>query len=235
MTQQALAKVVQRAIGDAAFRRQLNSDPAGALRGFDLTADEVSAVRAGDAGRLSALGIDQRMSKVFIAGGSLSGPSRLSSTDMTGSPAAVDAASASAGNRMSIPSDPDRVLNADDGGGISTTRSAINDPDNVRIVNADTTSETTSSSFRTGDDWKFADRGAAQASRGSDDWAKSGFVDKSEGYLTKDAGASGAPGSAVTDAHDRGGLTAHDISAPTTPDAAPDGSAQADGTNIIPH
>jgi hypothetical protein len=199
------------------------------------------------------------MSKVFIAGGSLSGPSRLSSTDMTGSPAAVDAASASAGNRMSIPSDPDRVLNADDGGGISTTRSAINDPDNVRIVNADdgggisttrsaindpdnvrivnadTTSETTSSSFRTGDDWKFADRGAAQASRGSDDWAKSGFVDKSEGYLTKDAGASGAPGSAVTDAHDRGGLTAHDISAPTTPDAAPDGSAQADGTNIIPH
>ena len=69
MSKEALAKVVQRAISDAGFRRQLNSDPAGALRGFDLSADEVSALRAGDAGRLSSLGIDQRMSKSFTLAG----------------------------------------------------------------------------------------------------------------------------------------------------------------------
>ena len=73
MSKEALAKVVQRAISDAGFRRQLNSDPAGALKGFDLSADEVSALRTGDAGRLSTLGIDQRMSKSFaLAGAALS-------------------------------------------------------------------------------------------------------------------------------------------------------------------
>src|SRR5947208_1199040 len=54
MSKEALAKVVQRAISDAAFRRQLNSDPSGALRGFDLSADEASALRTGDAGRVSS-------------------------------------------------------------------------------------------------------------------------------------------------------------------------------------
>ena len=38
MSKEALAKVVQRAISDGAFRRQLSSDPGTALRGFDLTA-----------------------------------------------------------------------------------------------------------------------------------------------------------------------------------------------------
>ena len=43
MSKEALAKVVQRAISDGAFRRQLSSDPGTALRGFDLTADESAA------------------------------------------------------------------------------------------------------------------------------------------------------------------------------------------------
>src|SRR2546422_10130812 len=60
-----LEKVIQRAISDAAFRRQLQSNPEGALRGFKLTSEEVAALRSGDAGRLTSLGIDQRMSKVF--------------------------------------------------------------------------------------------------------------------------------------------------------------------------
>jgi len=65
MSKEALAKVVQRAISDGAFRRQLSSDPGTALRGFDLTADESAAIRSGDSGRLSSLGVDLRMSKVF--------------------------------------------------------------------------------------------------------------------------------------------------------------------------
>ena len=66
MSKEALAKVVQRAISDGAFRRQLSSDPGTALRGFDLTADESAAIRSGDSGRLSTLGVDLRMSKAFM-------------------------------------------------------------------------------------------------------------------------------------------------------------------------
>ena len=65
MSKEAIAKVVQRAISDGAFRRQLSSDPATALRGFDLTADETAAIRSGDAGRLTAMGVELRMSKAF--------------------------------------------------------------------------------------------------------------------------------------------------------------------------
>jgi len=65
MSKEALAKVVQRAISDGAFRRQLSSDPATALRGFDLTSDEAAAIRSGDAGRLTAMGVELRMSKAF--------------------------------------------------------------------------------------------------------------------------------------------------------------------------
>jgi hypothetical protein len=65
MSKEALAKVVQRAISDGAFRRQLSTDPGTALRGFDLTSDESAAIRSGDSSRLSTLGVDLRMSKAF--------------------------------------------------------------------------------------------------------------------------------------------------------------------------
>jgi len=65
VSKEALAKVVQRSISDAAFRRQLATDPSGALRGYDLSGDEKSALRSGDPGRLSAFGVEQRMSKAF--------------------------------------------------------------------------------------------------------------------------------------------------------------------------
>ena len=64
-----LERVIQRAISDAAFRRQLQSNPEAALRGFKLTDSEVAALRSGDAGKLTSLGIDQRMSKTFSFGG----------------------------------------------------------------------------------------------------------------------------------------------------------------------
>ena len=68
MSSKNLEKVIQRAISDAAFRRQLQSNPEAALRGFKLTSDEVTALRSGDAGRLMSLGVDQRMSKAFQIG-----------------------------------------------------------------------------------------------------------------------------------------------------------------------
>ena len=83
MSKEAITKVVQRAISDAGFRRQLSTDPTGALRGFDLSADEAAAIRAGDAGRLSALGVDQRMSKAFVLGGAAAAATRPGSTDLS--------------------------------------------------------------------------------------------------------------------------------------------------------
>jgi hypothetical protein len=71
-----LDKVIQRAISDAAFRRQLQANPQAALRGFKLTDDEVAALRSGDAGKLGSLGIDQRMSKAFVAFGAMGQASR---------------------------------------------------------------------------------------------------------------------------------------------------------------
>ena len=73
-----LDKVIQRAISDAAFRRQLQANPQAALRGFKLTDDEVAALRSGDAGKLGSLGIDQRMSKAFAAFGAMGQASRAS-------------------------------------------------------------------------------------------------------------------------------------------------------------
>jgi hypothetical protein len=293
MSKEALAKVVQRAISDASFRRQLSSDTAGALRGFDLTPDEVSALRAGDAGRLSTLGVDQRMSKSFALGG-MAAATRMAQSDLTaGTPTAFD--DGSAGARTIIPHDPESTLTADLDGSAASIRSANNDdPDGFLAANARASGGT--GSVRTGDDWKYADRGTAAApvegspeadaaaqqasgagmanypahdglagpsaagsARAGDDWARAGsagvddsgrigaarlddasgsssgartvnddpdgflaanknadfsgaatgegtgFIDDSEGYLTKVGYDPNAATSAVTDAHERGG------------------------------
>lgn len=68
MSKGTLGQVVKRALSDAGFRRQLQSDPEGALKGFDLTSDERAALRTGDASKLTSLGVDQRMSKTFAMG-----------------------------------------------------------------------------------------------------------------------------------------------------------------------
>src|SRR5687767_13525085 len=163
MSKEALAKVVQRAISDASFRRQLSSDTTGALRGFDLTPDEVSALRAGDAGRLSTLGVDQRMSKSYALGG-MAAATRMAQSDLTtGSPNAIDDGASGVG-RTAIPHDPEAAATADlDGAASSRSASALNDdPDGFLAANARATGGT--GSVRSGDDWKFADRSVSQGS-----------------------------------------------------------------------
>src|SRR2546428_10978769 len=61
--------VVQRAISDAAFRSQLRSDPAKALRGLSLSPEETRALTSGDSARLVALGVEQWLSKMLTAPG----------------------------------------------------------------------------------------------------------------------------------------------------------------------
>jgi hypothetical protein len=85
VSNESVKKVVQRAISDGAFRRQLSTDPTTALRGFDLSAAETAAIRSGDAGRLSAFGVDLRMSKAFLLGandGTASSVSNVVASDL---------------------------------------------------------------------------------------------------------------------------------------------------------
>ena len=93
MSKEAVAKVVQRAISDGGFRRQLSSDPASALKGFDLSAAETAAIRSGDPGRLSAFGVDLRMSKAFT----LSADSASNTGALTGGTNAAGNASFTSG------------------------------------------------------------------------------------------------------------------------------------------
>jgi hypothetical protein len=99
-----LETVIQRAISDAAFRRQLQSNPEAALRGFKLTQDEVAALRSGDATKLMSLGIDQRMSKVFTVPGE--GLNRASIGDLT------EGAYSPASGPAPVLRDPDNPANA---------------------------------------------------------------------------------------------------------------------------
>jgi hypothetical protein len=116
MASKNLGTVIQRAISDGAFRRQLQSDPAAALRGFNLTPDEVAAIRSGDSSKLMSLGVDQRMSKAFIAnGGAII---HTTTSDLSaGGIASTIAADNTAGTREGIVGDP------------ASTSRAINDAD----------------------------------------------------------------------------------------------------------
>ena len=110
MSKGTVNQVIQRAIGDAAFRRQLQSDPKKALSGFDLTADERSAITSGDPGKLTALGVDQRMSKAF----NLSGISAASASAVS-----PDLAGASAKSLIDEGAGAGRATSATDTGGAS--------------------------------------------------------------------------------------------------------------------
>jgi hypothetical protein len=61
---EALNQVIERASTDEAFRARLQSDPAGALAGYDLTPEERAALSSGDHEAIQALGVDARISKV---------------------------------------------------------------------------------------------------------------------------------------------------------------------------
>jgi hypothetical protein len=97
MSKEAVARVVQRAISDGAFRRQLSKDPASALKGFELSADEAAAIRSGDAGRLTAFGVDLRMSKAFTLSGDSATEGAMNTGALTSSADAVGNASLNSG------------------------------------------------------------------------------------------------------------------------------------------
>lgn len=105
MSKEAVAKVVQRAISDGAFRRQLSTDPNKALRGFDLSPAETAAIRSGDSGRLTAFGVDLRMSKAFTLAGMDSGSQVVTSDLAGGESAALTSSDGAAGSGALIAGD----------------------------------------------------------------------------------------------------------------------------------
>lgn len=68
MSKRALEQVLMRIVSDADFRKQLRTDPDGALRLFDLTADERAAVLGGNAMALLDFGIDKRIVQMLPPG-----------------------------------------------------------------------------------------------------------------------------------------------------------------------
>lgn len=147
MSKGTLGQVVKRAISDAAFRRQLQTDPDGALKGFDLTGEERAALRSGDASKLSGFGIDQRMSKAFALGEGASAVTARGNigTDLSNSDSAraafidqdsVDAGGARAAliDQQSADGSGARAGLIDQGAGGG--RAALSDSDRLGQVNA---------------------------------------------------------------------------------------------------
>lgn len=63
MSRESVLAITERAENDAAFREQCVVDPAKALSGYDLTAEERAALVLGDRDQLVSLGADERVTK----------------------------------------------------------------------------------------------------------------------------------------------------------------------------
>ncbi len=63
MSMQAVTQLLERALNDETFATQLKTNFDTAIKGYDLTADEIAALKKGDASTLRAMGVDERLSK----------------------------------------------------------------------------------------------------------------------------------------------------------------------------
>jgi hypothetical protein len=60
---QAVTQILERALSDITFREQLKTNFDAAIKGYDLTPDEITALKKGDEATLRAMGVDERLSK----------------------------------------------------------------------------------------------------------------------------------------------------------------------------
>src|SRR5256885_8293545 len=252
-----LERVIQRAISDAAFRRQLQSNPEAALRGFKLTDTEVAALRSGDAGKLTSLGIDQRMSKTFTfggdslasrasIGGDLTSGAGMSLADRSAGSvnSAIDSENTSGATRPVIPGDASGSTPAFDPGTVSgstsvgdpmaegITTSRFGDPDNAGHARGYIGGQAAPTSDA------MEDQSHAFAATRSADVAASAQAAPIEGtpeeFAFRDQGASAARGSVTADpdnpANARGYVGEQGASAATASNIGdPDNAAHARG------
>jgi hypothetical protein len=67
MSKQTVTKVLERAIDDQTFATQLKTNFDAAIKGYDLTADEIAALKNTDESALRAMGVEERLSKSWLA------------------------------------------------------------------------------------------------------------------------------------------------------------------------
>jgi hypothetical protein len=73
MSKEAVQTVISKAVSDDKFREALFANPDKALDGYDLTEDEIAALKHIDAESMQSLtgSLDERISKAFIIGWSV--------------------------------------------------------------------------------------------------------------------------------------------------------------------
>ncbi len=64
MSREGLVHFVTRALEDEKFRAEVKANPDAALAQFDLTAEEIAAIKSADRSKLQEMGIDERVSKM---------------------------------------------------------------------------------------------------------------------------------------------------------------------------
>jgi len=64
MSKQVVIQVRERAVSDQDFAKQLKANFDTAIKGYDLTADEIATLKKGDEGALRAMGVEERLSKM---------------------------------------------------------------------------------------------------------------------------------------------------------------------------
>ena len=70
MSKEAVQTVIGKAVADTKFREALFANPDAALAGYDLTQDEINALKSVDAESMETLAgnLDERISKAFVIG-----------------------------------------------------------------------------------------------------------------------------------------------------------------------
>ena len=63
MSREGVATFLMRVMEDEGFRNQLKASPEATLAQFDLTPDEVAAIKSADPSKIQELGVDERVSK----------------------------------------------------------------------------------------------------------------------------------------------------------------------------
>jgi hypothetical protein len=64
MSREGVASFLVKVMEDEGFRSQLKASPEATLAQFDLTADEIAAIKSADPSKIQELGVDERVSKV---------------------------------------------------------------------------------------------------------------------------------------------------------------------------
>jgi len=67
MSREGVASFLVKVMEDEGFRTQLKASPEATLAQFDLTPEEIAAIKSADPSKIQELGVDERVSKVAAA------------------------------------------------------------------------------------------------------------------------------------------------------------------------